>query len=342
MPKTASPNLPATATPATQPSLIDHAIEQAIDQLEKQASQYAVALASGGLSELRRSMILARALDVLDKALTQPIMAQFMHLMNTDLGFKTDRSGEGNKPAYSDAIVKRCIISGLLQGVTPFFNQMNVIACRCYITQEGYAKKVRELAGLTDLQLMPGIPRRDGDSTVVRVGAKWRLDGQQQELMGPDGKPGRVFAIIAYQGSTPDNLVGKAKRKALKAIYDQVTGSVHSDYDPDEERPVTEADAAAAHPAAPPPAREPKANGDPKTGEQIAERVADRDAWLFSRSMIESGDLGRHVRTAIEASETEGGFGIPLEQLPASEWPFVKRLMDRFEAGLKARQEQPA
>src|SRR5262249_10867433 len=51
----------------------------------------------------------------------------------------------------------------------------------------------------------------------------------RQQLLDVEGKPGRVFGLITNEYTSVDAMVGKAIRKGLKAIYDQVTGSEHSD-----------------------------------------------------------------------------------------------------------------
>ena len=57
------------------------------------------------------------------------------------------------------------------------------------------------------------------------MAVKWKLDGKPNELRDHEGKPGRQFALISYQGSSPDNLIGKAIRKALKATFEVITRS---------------------------------------------------------------------------------------------------------------------
>lgn len=268
-PTTATRTAPAQTVeqpaPQAESALLDRIIEQTSDRLDALADRYTHAIAETP-APLRRAMILADGIHKLRQALTPELMQRIMALMNSQLGFKTDRPNRKDNTPYPEAIVKDCVIEALLQGVYPVGNEFNIIAGRCYITKEAYQRKVRELPDLTDLQLMPGIPRLDNGRTVVRYGASWRLAGSRQELRDAEGKPGRVFAIIAYESATADNILGKATRKALKAIYDQVTGSAHLGGDDDEEVVSSSTEAApTAAPTSSPPTGPVSLRGNGKT-----------------------------------------------------------------------------
>lgn len=214
---------------AADTSLLDEVLTQTIVNLDATAQRYAVAIHEPGLGHLQRAMTTARAINRLRKAITDEIMKDVMALMNTPLGFKTD-SGTKKRPAlYTQAEVKEVLIAALLNGVFPVNNEFNIISGQLYIAQEGYRRKVKETIGLTDLEIAPSAPYKNSDGrTCVRFCARWKLFGKPMELASGDGKPGRTFAIIDYEGSSPDNLVGKAIRKGLKAVYEMVHGSDHT------------------------------------------------------------------------------------------------------------------
>jgi hypothetical protein len=197
--------------------------------ITKTANTYAQMVADSALDRMQRAFAMAQGIQRLRQLLDEKIMATIYSLMNTPLGFMTDRM-PGNKkglPPYSIQEAREAVIEGLLRGVYPLFNEMNIISSRCYIAQEGYRRKVNEIPGLTNFEFLPGVPRKD-ESTghmVIRCGARWRLNGIQQELKDHEGKPGQVLAIPSNDYMGPDAIIGKAARKTLKRVYEMATGS---------------------------------------------------------------------------------------------------------------------
>jgi hypothetical protein len=209
-------------------ALLDRILEAQTDRMDRVAHNYAEALDRETLP-LRKAMLQADAILKLQQLMTEPIMQRFMRLMNNPLGFKTDRA-KGKDP-YPPDVVRDCIIQGLLRGAYPVGNEINIIAGQCYLTKECYERKVRELPGLTDLKTTLGVPRFVEGRMLVRGQATWRLNGVQDQLISGDDKPGRTFPIITHEGTSADNILGKATRKLLKAVYDQCTGSKQGDPD---------------------------------------------------------------------------------------------------------------
>jgi hypothetical protein len=184
-------------------------------------------------TNLRRALVTAKSIEVLDQALNDKVMDLVMKLMGTPLGFMTD------KP-YDRPIVKRCVIEALLEGVDWTGNQFNIIAGRMYITQAGFDRKVRDLPDVSYPDLSFGVPREDQGRMVIRVGAQWTVAGEVKEFRDAKGEPGIPFVVNSYQGSTADNLIGKAKRKALKLIWERSTGRQLAGQE-DEPTPLTDA-----------------------------------------------------------------------------------------------------
>lgn len=246
--------------------LLDEVLERSSSKLDSIASRYSQALRETE-GHLRRAMLLASGIDRLREALApnSDLMKRIMSLMNSPLGFMTDRGpGMKNSTPYPVETVRDCVISALLQGVYPVGNEFNIIAGRCYIAQAGYRRLVCESPGVTDVVLAPGVPYTREGRTIVRVAGTWRLHGQPQQLMDGDGKPGLTFAIVAYENSTADNVVGKAKRKAYKAMFEIINGTDHAPWDGEIE------DETGVPPGQP-------ANGRSKT-EQLAARLGGNGA----------------------------------------------------------------
>lgn len=232
-----------TATTMTQSKPADDAAFTPLveEMLAKQGERIELVSASyreeleRPFNAFRRAMATASAIERLEALLDNKTMQQIMKLQNTPLGFKTDKRDGG----YDVATVKRCCIQATLWGVSWIGNEFNIISQSCYVTREGYERKVREIPGLADLELMPGVPNLHNGHTVVRVGARWRLGDKQHELRDAKGEPGFPFPIITHQTSSPDNIIGKARRKALRMIYDISTGNQSGI--PDEEDIVADA-----------------------------------------------------------------------------------------------------
>src|SRR5262249_34743664 len=148
------------------------------------------------------------------------------------LGFQTDKDQQGG---YAEPAVKEALVEAMLLGVFPVGGEFAIISGRVYITRQGFERLVREIDGLTDLEVVPGVPAQHNGETCVGVAARWRCRGVPCELSDGDGKVGRVFPVRINKAMGVDAVIGKAKRKALAAIYAQVLGSEHSIPDPEDE-----------------------------------------------------------------------------------------------------------
>jgi hypothetical protein len=244
----------ATATPPTTNktaaiTIVDSQTELLAGKLDEIAGLYSTALATA-IKPLYRTMITSNAIEALERALDGNAMQKIIRLMNTPMGFMTDRGlpTSKDKEPYHVDIVKRCVVEALLKGFMPVNNEFNIIAFRMMPVQNGWRRKCQEIPGITDLRVVPGIPRMDNGQMAVRVRASWLFEGKRGELLGADGNPGQTFPIQTNSYSNADNNTGKALRKAYKAIYELITGTIQTeDYDDGGELPP----AAAASLAAP-------------------------------------------------------------------------------------------
>lgn len=158
------------------------------------------------------------------KTLLKPYVSDLRPLMGSPLGFLTDMDSRGG---YDDETILNCVTEGLLRGVLPINNEMNIIARRLYITKNGYRKLLMEYEGFSNLKLRPSVPVMKTNGCVVVYTATWLLHGQPQSLE-------REIPVRINTGQGADVVLGKAERKMLAAIYAQITGS-HWAYDPEEE-----------------------------------------------------------------------------------------------------------
>lgn len=335
-------------------ALLNEVLERTATKLDAVASRYAAAIEDETIGRLKRSIITAQGVEALKKILTGEIMDLFMPLMNTEIGFDTDRNpakpskkNPDQKPVpYPVTSVRDCLIVAFLRKVYPFNNEFNIIAGKVYVTKSGYQRKVKELPGLTDLKYAIQPPQVHAGMTCCRATATWKYNGVADELPAMADRPGMLFPINTSEGLGNDAILGKATRHVLKAVFEQITGSEIS---ADETGLQSEAapvkgprdDSLADRLAA-------KANGTPKpkdgepfvTKEQ-ASAIAEEDA----KPAAKLGDTPEYftIHEALEAANISGpkcaaAFGAAkLKELPVSkakevmEWIAANKVGDAAE-----------
>lgn len=206
----------------------------------------------------------ARVITLLREALTDEVMQKvFMPLMNTKVGFRTDRDGKPDKngkvkPLYDIATVRDAIIDAAIIGLLPTGNQFNIISGTMYPTKEGYTVLLK------------------------KIGAKYIIDVQQDRSQNPafaefpckisysyNGEKNSLTVVATVrrdQYSSNDQLRGKAERRAKKALYEYLTGTDYGDADETSSRPNAVVDAVAVEIAE-------KSNAGPVIGFDAAEEV---------------------------------------------------------------------
>lgn len=173
---------------------------------------------------LTQAVLQARVVRELATALTPAIMEELMPLAGTSLGFRTDKQ-------YPIETVKACVIEAALRGASIIGNEFNIIAGNCYLTRNYFTRQLCIYPGLTDLVVLPGIPRAKPDGALVDVRASWKLNGKSysMECVGDQAIPCRVNS-----GQGVDAILGKADRKMKARIFAQITGTQHGDGEVDE------------------------------------------------------------------------------------------------------------
>jgi hypothetical protein len=207
---------------------------------------------ASGATELFKSsgsfeseLAVAKAVSDLRVALTAEMMQPVMALMNTDLGFRTDRDPkvtprdkEGNPMTpYAVEVVRECFIESKLRGFHTVGNEWNIIASRFYACKNGFRRKVVTWNGVTDFKDSYDVPRTVGDKgAVVKCEATWRKDGIADSLE-------REFPIRVNFGMGADAILGKAQRKLLAAVHDRLSGIITPEGDVGEDLEVQSAPA---------------------------------------------------------------------------------------------------
>lgn len=214
-------------------------IEQAEREIEAVLKQ-CNAMELKEMPAIKQAITLSCGMTALRRALTDQVMREvFMPLMGSPLGFKTDRDNltqrdldEGKKP-YGIERIRDVLAEGMIRGLYPVNNEINVISGQCYGAKNGFARLLKEYPGLTDLHVTPGVPHMAGDrGALVPMHATWRVNGKDYEMVRDvtkDATTGVVhdtrIPVTVNKNMGPDAIIGKATRKMYKAIYDLITGS---------------------------------------------------------------------------------------------------------------------
>ncbi len=190
---------------------------------------------SGGA--IAEAVATADAMDLLRVSFNDDVMAPFMKLMNTKLGFMTDRDPSKFKSKnaqgqpldykgniitpYPVEVVRECVIEACLRGLRVVGNQFNIISGGCYTTREGYAYLIKQLDGLKNYTPVVGIPKKGDVGTFCQCKAKWTI-GTKEDSLGYDEPINIPVKVDDY--TTADAVIGKATRKFYKRVYEKMTG----------------------------------------------------------------------------------------------------------------------
>ena len=166
---------------------------------------------------------------LLREALSDEVMERvFMPLMNTKVGFLTDRNGRPRKngtvqPLYTIPVVRDAIIDAVSIGLLPTGNQFNIIAERMYPTKEGYTALLRKLGVkyYIDVSFDKG---QTAGFAEVPCKISYTYNGEKNSF-------GIVATVKKDDYSSPDQIRGKAERRAKKALYEYITGCDFGDAD---------------------------------------------------------------------------------------------------------------
>lgn len=175
------------------------------------------------------AFLAANVVVSLRDALTDEVMdAVFMPLMNTKVGFLTDRDparAKDGKPVqpYSRDVVRDAIIDAAFIGLLPTGNQFNIISSRMYPTKEGYTALLKKL---NVKNLISKTPMQDISPSCAAVSCKINYS-----YAGENNNFTIIATIKKDSYSSLDQILGKADRKAKKALYEYITGCDYGDAD---------------------------------------------------------------------------------------------------------------
>lgn len=190
----------ALEVPEETIAALDHAAENGV-------------LAQNIASQFKKMFVMGACMQQLRSLLTPKVMAPIMALQNSPVGYLTDRIG-----GYDITTVTSCVIEAAMNGVAVVGNEFNILAGRCYVTKNGMKHKLRDIQGLYK-NITPGIPKICGENgALVRMHIEWTFNGSTKEK-------DIDFAVKVNKGMGADAIVGKATRKAMAWLYEEVTGN---------------------------------------------------------------------------------------------------------------------
>jgi hypothetical protein len=194
--------------------------------IEKSKEKFELALKEINRTDMINNITGAFAAVIVVKtlrdAMTDEVMKEvFMPLMNTKIGFLTDRNGKPNskgetKPLYSIDVVRDSVIDAVSMGLLPTGNQFNIIAERMYPTKEGYTFLLKKLACKYFLEI-----GADNNSSQTFAVIPVKLN---YEFLGAKNSFVANISVKKDTYSSPDQLRGKAEKRAKKILYEYLTG----------------------------------------------------------------------------------------------------------------------
>lgn len=195
-----------------------------LDEASRAAARQLMEAEQAG-NEITKALILARAMKRLKELLSDRIMGDIMELKGSAAGFKTDEIGRKGG-AYTLAETRSVIILALIRGLRVTGNEINIIASNLYVTKEGFERLLRDHPGLSNLKIQIGVPQTAGEGALVPCRAEWCLDGVPDSIAceKDESTDWRIpIRVNSFMGV--DAIIGKAKSKLLRRIYERVTGS---------------------------------------------------------------------------------------------------------------------
>lgn len=218
---------------AEQPQQIKaHFTDEILDNIEQIVQTHGPSLlkAQEGMREsINLSRGIARLKDLMSLAL---VAEDILPLMNSRLGFLTDRPNKRHAQPYDVAVVRDVLVEAMLRGARVAGNEFNIISCGCYLTKAYFERKVGEFPGVTNVVPTPGVAQMVGDGALVPFTVRWLLNGKkmveeriERGKRGADGYLDERIPVKVQAGMGADAIAGKAERKIMARVYKRLTGA---------------------------------------------------------------------------------------------------------------------
>ena len=183
--------------------------DEVVTALDKWAE---IGVQSQAIAGIRRAFVQGAVTYNLTQLLTPQAMENIMWLQNNPMGFCTDQPA-----GYNMDTVRFCVIQAATQGLQVVGNEFNILAGRMYVTKNGMKRMLRKIPGLR-YHATAGIPKFNESGAVVAMTNEWTYNGEKNSKT-------LEFSIRVNKGMGADAVIGKATRKALAWLYEEVTGN---------------------------------------------------------------------------------------------------------------------
>lgn len=189
-------------------------------------AQQAIAKAEEAGNSTIKALLMARATRKLQELLTPDLMQDIMALQGSALGFKTDRDNAKDGPkGYPASVVRDVVIQALIRGFQVCGNQINIIGGNLYVTKEGFEDRLRGVEGLSWPAMDFEVPEYANNRALVGCRAEWRFNGVPDVLECRKTQQGDFrISCKVNAGMGDDAVLGKAKSKLLRKIFERVSG----------------------------------------------------------------------------------------------------------------------
>lgn len=182
---------------------------------------------SSNLNGFEKSMAYGYYLNEIRNQFTGKALELIKNLMNTGLGFKTDRNPKDpmckNKEPYSDDIIKDCATQAVMHGLYIHGNEFNILGGNFYATKEGLERIVNQNPNLERSVKEVGKGFKQNPENGI-WGLSFEYEFKLKEKQ--EVKDSIVVYVRGKQGNYEipfDAVMGKARRKLLKTIYNKMT-----------------------------------------------------------------------------------------------------------------------
>lgn len=172
---------------------------------------------TSNISEYEKSLLYGSYLVQIKNQISGKVLEIIKDLMNTGLGFKTD------KPTYPDETIKNCVTQAIMHGLRIHGNEFNILGGNFYATKEGLERIVNRNPDLErKINIKPKGFKKSPETEIWSLDYEYDFKLKNQNEVKDEVK---VF-VRGKQGNYEiplDAVLGKARRKVLKTIYNQMT-----------------------------------------------------------------------------------------------------------------------
>ena len=209
----------------------------AFDEVEGILEEYHEKSDPAAAGQFKIMALRAKTMSLINTVMDDEFIANVARFcQNSRLGFLTDRPDVGNglakdgKPAgYPPHVLRTCLMEAAIAGLLINGNEFNIIGGNMYTAINGFRGLFRRDTRFSDLKIDLGTPSYENSGAtdrygepivraIVKASATWSFRGK------PDSMTGVVIPIRVNKGMGDDAILGKAERKLLSRVYNQVVG----------------------------------------------------------------------------------------------------------------------